>query len=206
MVNIVNKGVILGIVALLLVGGGAYYFMSNKSGGLPSTTSTPSGQTTGSVFSSIKDALSKSLSLECSFTDTEGRQTKSYVKNGAVRADITAPKVEDSGSVIVKDKKIYFWNSKGGFMMEVPETTPGAGQPSGTGSQAQAGNVLDTMEKYKSSCKPGVVADNLFIPPTTVQFQDFSKMMQPSAPPVGAAVPTIDYSKYMQNPPKDSGY
>lgn len=191
-----NNKIIIGIIALVLLGGGGYYFLSNKGAVSPSTQSTPSAQTGSGVFSSIKDALSKSLSLECNFSDQEGRQTKSFIKNGAVRADITAPKAEDSGSVIVKDKKIYFWNSKGGFMMEMPEVTPGASQPSTAGTQGEAGNVLDTMEKYKDSCKPAVVADNLFTPPSSVQFQDFSKMMQQSAPPV-----TIP-----QNPPSDSGY
>lgn len=210
-----NKNLIIGIVALLLIGGGAYYFLSqNKQAGPTSGQSTTSSGPSGSVFSSIRDALSKSLSLACTFTDESGRQTKSYIKNGAVRADITAADSKESGSVIVKDNKMYFWNSQGGFMMDLTTTTtPGAGSAttgsSGTSAPGEVGNVMDTLEKYKNSCKPSVVADSLFTPPTNVTFQDFSKMMQP---PTGSAstnaIPTINYQQYRQGNPQvtPSGY
>ncbi len=186
-----NKILIVGVVVLLLVGGGAYVVMKSKSGGGLPTITNPSGQT-GSVFSSIKDALSKSLSLECSFTDDSGRQTKSYIKNGAVRADITASDPKESGSVIVKDNKIYFWNSEGGFLMALPSGTPAAGQ-TGTGSQSSAGDILNTLEENKANCKPAVVADSLFIPPANVQFQDFSTMMQPIPSITGIPIPSTNY-------------
>lgn len=189
-----NKGLIIGVVFLLLVGGGAYVVMKNKSGGAPSTTA-PSGGS-GSVFSSIKDALSKSISLECSFTDESGHQTKSYIKNGAVRADITASDPKESGSVIVRDNKIYFWNSQGGFVMSATEGTSAGGGQQTAGAQT-ASDVLQTMEKNKSSCKPAVVADTLFTPPANVQFQDLSKLMQQAVPSItGTPVPSVNYQQY----------
>lgn len=195
-----NIKVIGAIVVLVLLLGGGYMVMSKRT----SSPASPTQTGAGNVFSSIKDALSKSLSLECSFTDEQGRQTKSYIKNGAVRADFTGANANESGSVIMKDKKIYFWNAQGGFMMTEPEVTPGA--PQQTSSEKTPGNVGDmvsTMEKYKNSCKPSVVSDSLFTPPTNVTFQDFSKMMQgPSGTGGLNAVPSIDYKAYMQgNPP-----
>jgi len=187
----VNTKVIIGVVVVVLLAGVGYMVMS-KSG--------------GSSFTSIQDALTRSLSLECSFTDETGRQTKSYMKGGAVRADFTSSKPEESGSVIVKDKKMYSWNAQGGFMMELPDesdvqTTTEPGAPN------QAGNMMESLEKYKESCKPAVVSDSLFTPPSNVNFQDFSKMMPqvpqlPTGADVPAAMPSIDYSQYLQNIPE----
>src|SRR3989338_9550876 len=151
-------------------------------------------------FSSIKDALSKSLSLVCTFTDDQERQTESYVKNGAVRVNMIALKPEDSTSMIMKDKKIYFWNDlkKEGMMMEVPEasitplpTVTGTSKLKTSGQGISGQEVLATLEKFKDSCKPGVVDDSLFTPPTDVKFTDLSKMMVPPVVPSGTGVPGL---------------
>ena len=210
MLPIVNKGIIIGIVALLLVGLGAYFYVS-KSGktSMPKETTSSTTQQPASMFSSIKDALSKSLSLQCSFTDASGRQTKSYIKNGAVRADITASNPKQSGNIILKDKKMYFWNVQGGFIMNIPDVsvTPAPQGQSGTATANSAANFLGSLEKFKDSCKPGVVSDSLFIPPTDVKFQDMSSLMQPKVTPAGAAampsgVPT-NYKQYMNQYPQN---
>ncbi len=199
-----NKNILIGLVVLILVGAGAGYVVMSKKGvpGIPAST------TSGNVFTSIKDALSKSLSLECTFTDESGRQTKAYMKAGAVRSDFTGKTANESGSVIMKDKKIYFWNAQGGFMMEAPEETPAAGEPTTKATPGGAGDIVETMEKYKESCKPAVVADSLFTPPANITFQDFSKMMQQTAPAASGAnpVPTIDYSQFApaaEEPPRE---
>ncbi len=148
-----NKKLLIGLVVLLLIGGGVGFVVMNKKG-TPAPSGTP--QTTtggGNVFTSIKDALSKSLSLECMFTDEDGRQTKAYMKAGAVRSDFTGKTANESGSVIMKDKKIYFWNAQGGFMMEVPDETPAAGEPKTKETPGGVGDMLETMEQYKESCK-----------------------------------------------------
>ncbi len=207
-----NKGVLIAIViAVLLLGGVGFMVMrKNQSPGETVAPTSSSSQTTsGNVFSSIKDALSKSLSLECSFADDQGRQTKSYVKNGAVRADITSVKAEESSSIIMKDKTMYFWNARGGFKMQIPEAqgTPSSGQgTAGTTGTSQATNVMGTLEKFKDSCKPAVVSDSMFSPPAEVQFKDFSEMMKA---PTGSPMPTYDQSQMQQNiqqytPPKAS--
>lgn len=175
-----KTGVILAVVIILLLIV-AFFFIKK-----PGTGPAGGAQTTGSnAFTSIKDALSKSLSLECSFTDEQGRQTKSYMKAGAVRTDFTAAKTEDSGSVIIKDKKMWFWNSakKEGMMMEVPdvksEDLPKVTQPQSTeDNSADPSDIMASLEKFKDSCKPGVVSDSLFTPPSDVKFTDYSQMMK----------------------------
>ena len=123
------------------------------------------------ALTSIQDALSKSLSLQCAFTDEKGKKTKTYIKAGAVRTDFTGTKPEDTGSMIMKDKKLYTWTNanKEGFMMTVPDITPGQtnipGSATGDANRSQqATDVLTALDKFKDSCKPATVADNLFVP------------------------------------------
>ena len=173
-----NKGIIIAIVAVVLLLAGGFIVMknnqkiaSNPSAGSLAQPDTSKGE---SVITSIKDALSKSMTLTCEFTDERGRGTKSYVKNGAVRADITSPNANEAGSFIIKDKKMYFWNDKQAMMMEIPAE---ANTQTKQGGQEQ--ELMNSMEEYKDHCKPGVVADSLFTPPADIKFTDFSKMMIP---------------------------
>lgn len=176
-----NKKVLAVVVVLLLFAAG--YFLMNKSGSnggsLVTGTQTQPGKLS---FTSIQDALSRSLSLECTFTDDNGRQTKTYMKAGAVRTDFTGSKAEESGSMILKDKKMYSWNdtTKQGFMMQVPDLkiTPTQNSKTGAGKGTNPADALAMIEKYKSSCKPGTVADSLFTPPAEIKFTDYSNMMK----------------------------
>ncbi len=193
-----KQGLIIAAVIIVILAGLGYFYFG-KSASLPGTKST--------VFTSVQDALSKSLSLKCEYTDTtNGTKTTAYIKNGAVRADTTSANANESGSVIMKDKKMYFWNAQGGFMMEVPDVTPEPGTPTPKGNQAE--DIMKDLEKYKESCKPAVVADSLFTPPSDVTFTDFSKMMQvPTGNAGQQSQPTIDQKqveelmKQYSNPP-----
>jgi hypothetical protein len=184
-----NKNLIIAAVVIILIAlGAAGYLLMNQNQApaqTESSTSIPQEQNTD-VFSTIKDALSKSLSLQCEFTDEEGRKTVSYIKNGQVRADITSSKPEESGSVIVKDKKMYFWNSRGGFTMEFTDEMMDSAE-----SSAQGQDIIENLEKYKQSCRAATVSDALFSPPSDVEFQDMSDMMK-MVPTGDSAMPSVD--------------
>ena len=152
--------------------------------------------TTASVISSIKEALAGSQSLQCDFTDESGRKTVTYIKSGAIRTDMTATDPKQSGSMIFKDKKMYYWNGKTGTVLtfdiqEMEKITPPVTTPSvKQGENPQ--DVVASLEKYKESCKQASVADDLFTPPTDVKFTDLTSMMKslksvPSAIPSGVS-------------------
>ena len=69
---------IVAVVLLLIVAG--FFLKGTKKPGT-SLLNKPEGN----VFNSIKDALSKSLSLKCVYKDEQGVQTTTYIKGGAVR-------------------------------------------------------------------------------------------------------------------------
>ncbi len=180
------------IVAVLVLAGVGGYLVMGKKGANPLSSATNS-------FTSIKDALSKSISLECDYTDETGRKVKSWIKNGAVRADVASSNADESGSTIVKDKKMYFWNAKSAISLTLTDEAQKE-----VNSQANEitkdKEVVNEIEKYKSSCKPAVVSDSLFTPPSNVNFQDMSKLLQvPSGK--GNGVPQVneqDIQKYIQ--------
>jgi hypothetical protein len=167
------KKIFLVLFILILLGAaGAWYYFNNQTD--PETGQKKDMQT------AVEDTLVKAVSMTCEYTDDQGKQAKTYVKNGAIRSESIASNPQDSANVIVKDKKIYFWNpsTKEGFMMKVPEEgeTPDQSMPQQAAIQAE--NIVSGLEANKDSCKPSIVSDDLFVVPTDVTFNDPSKMMQ----------------------------
>lgn len=192
------------IVAILLIAGAGGYMVFGKNlmkqqtpvSNENTAVAAPS-PTAGSVISSIQEALAGSQSLQCDFTDENGRKTTSYMKSGMIRTDFQAADPKQSGSMIMKDKKMYFWNGKAGTMMsfditsmmeritEAPKTTPVVA------SGQKPEDFVDSLERYKQSCKPATVADALFTPPSDVKFTDLSSMMKAGSQTVpSGAVPS----------------
>ena len=108
-----------------------------------------------------------------------GRESKSYIKNGAIRTDYKGKTTEETGSAIITANKMYMWNENNeGFMMDIPQITPTEGTTTTPEGISQRDDVMADLEKYKESCKASVVSDSLFTPPADVTFQDYSQMMQ----------------------------
>lgn len=176
------RNAIIGLVVVALLVLGWFLFVRNRVN--QTSTTQPQVTVAPNAFTSIKDALTKSISLQCEYKDEEGRTTSSFIKNGAVRADVVATDPKESGSVIIKDNKMYSWNGREGVTMAFAEDQIKDAQD----SVAQNQDVLENIEKYKDRCKPAVVSDVLFTPPTDVKFTDLSEMMK--LVPTGATTQT----------------
>lgn len=144
----------------------------------------------GGVFSSIQDALMKNLSLQCQFTSDDGVTTVAYIKAGAIRVDNNVGK-PDAASMILKDKKIYFWQvaSKTGTVMAVPSITITPAptvkveiHTTAAPQKEEGADAMSMLEKFKNSCKTATVADSLFVPPADVKFTDTSELIKNTAP------------------------
>jgi hypothetical protein len=196
-----NKNVKIAIlVAVVLLFAAAGFFFLNKSKSPASSTANnsagtePTASENGSVISSIKDALAGSDSFSCTYTDEEGRQTKSFIKNGMVRSDITSTNPDESGSIIVKNNTMYFWNTqKTGFKMTFTEEQEKmAADAAADASNTQQKELMENLEKYKESCKKENVSDSQFTEPAGVTFTDMSKMINPGSGGGATGFPTID--------------
>jgi hypothetical protein len=190
-----NHIVIILVIAVILLAAAAYFMTQNKKS---------MGQQSG-VIGAVKDAVDKTTSLQCDYTDDTGRSTKTYIKNGLVRSDSTGKTPEDAGSVILTKEKMYTWQGKLGFMMDIPQVNI---TPTGTGTKnplAQKERFMTSVNKYKQYCKQADVSDSLFIPPSDVSFTDYSKMIPPQGENVTPGGVTHEQIKqYMDKLPKGS--
>jgi hypothetical protein len=174
-----KKNIILIVLLLTLILGGGYFFVSkNKVSNLSDTSL---NKKDSGLFTSIKDALNKDLTLACEFKD-ENASFKSYIKNGAVRVTTEGTQDGQSGEMIMKDNKMYIWDIKTneGFVYDIPKEENGESQKVGmTGSEiADSKSYLDLIDKYKDSCKVATVEDSFFVAPSGVKFQDMSKFLE----------------------------
>lgn len=185
------------VVLLLVLGGFAYYKFVHKT-----LQTAMMGKEQGEVFGSIKDAIMNKVSLECHFTADDRTTTAAYIKNGAVRVDTNAGKT-DAASMIMKDKKIYFWQvtQKTGTVVTEPSVTatpvPTSSTVKATGTQEQneGSHALAELEKFKNACKVANIADSLFVVPIDVKFSDVSEMIKNAIP---SGINQNDVEKMMQ--------
>jgi hypothetical protein len=168
-----NKKIIIALVISLIVVSGIVLTKGQKKGSEDSI----SNDGNKNVFTSIKDAMSRDISLVCEFND-EGNSTKSYVKNGAVRIS-TDNESSQGGEIIIKDKRMYMWDikTKEGFVYDVPDAEDD--NNSGDNQElSQSESYLSMIDKYKDSCKVVSVEDSYFVTPNDVNFQDMNKFLE----------------------------
>jgi len=167
-----NKKVLIIVAVVLLALVGGFIFLKSKSS---DTGPTGSQSANKSIFNSVKDALTQNLTISCEFTDETGTLVKSYIKNGAVRITSTGDTVAKSGEIIMKDKKMYIWDTatKEGFVYDISR------EEGTTDTQkSNSDSYLDMIDKYKDYCKVATVADSFFTPPADVKFQDMTKFLE----------------------------
>jgi len=175
-----SKKLIIGIfvfVLLLIIAWVSY----SKLQGSNDSDSFKDSLTQKSIFTSVKDALTQNITLTCEFNEAEST-FKSYIKNGAVRVSTTGNTPSQAGEMLMKDNKMYVWDSKTkeGFVYDIPKDTEGNDEKVGmTGQEiVSSESYLDMIDKYKDSCKVATLDDSFFTPPTDVKFQDMSKFLE----------------------------
>ncbi len=193
----VKLWMIIGAAVIILAGLFGFMYVQNMTNkAATDTMMKKSSPSESSAFSSLSDIFTnKSLSLTCEFTDEEGRKTKTYIKSGKVRAEIIGKEAADSGTIIVKEETMYFWNGAQGMMMKY-DTKQMTGQDTQNLNAAQGQAALQGIEQYRQSCHPAVVSDSLFTPPSDVKFQDLSELMKMM--PSGVVIPSINPSQYQE--------
>lgn len=199
------KKIVPVLAILVLLGVSGYFYMNLPKAPLGTATNN-AGST--NVFTSIKDALSKSMSLKCVYKDEKGAETISYIKGGAVRVMVTETgETEQYENILMKDKKMYMWSdkTKQGFTLVIkePENISPVQQTGDENTKQDQESVLAQIEKYKDACKVEVIADSYFTVPSDVQFQDmdaFQKQMMkgiPANPPTNDGS-SADSQKYLE--------
>jgi hypothetical protein len=124
----------------------------------------------GNVFDSIKDAMSRSLSLKCEYPAGESGKMVAYVKGNMIRMEGQWQTKNQTG-MIIRDEKLYTWdlNKKEGIIMPIIKKEE---------DKPLSQEILDDLENNKSFCRPASVPDSMFQIPTDVKFSDISQMLE----------------------------
>ena len=167
-------GVVIAFVVLLV---GYFILSQNKT-----NNSTGKGEGTGvvqeekgkgeSIISSIRDAMSKSMSLKCTY-EVGSQETVAYVKGNKIRVD---NKDEDgkTSSMIMKDNKMWIWSSDREEEGIILSTEGVEGEQKITSSE----DIIANLEDQRQFCKVDSVSDSYFEPPQNVNFKDMSDLMK----------------------------
>ena len=112
--------------------------------------------------------------MNCEYEEN-GMKSKVDIKNGAVRVDSSGTDQEQNGSIILKGKKMYMWRGTEGYVYDIPDEVDENGKTIDSES-TQKEDLMKSLEAYKDACKPAVVSDSIFNPPSDVTFTDMSSM------------------------------
>ena len=122
------------------------------------------------VFTSIRDAVTRQLTLKCEYTDEDGQTTTTYIKGQMVRmvgAGSGTTKIEG----LMKDNKFYLWSSenKQGMVLEIAKLTEG-GAKMGEKEIKSIDDVIGVLEEKKDKCKVTSEGAGLFEVPADIKF------------------------------------
>lgn len=163
------------VIVLIVIGGFVYFSKGSKP--LGTQVEKGSSSTQKNIFTSIKDAMTKSLSLKCEYQGEHGKTT-TYLKGNNVRVMYQALEGDGkSGHAIMKDNQIWIWTEgeKEGLVFNIEESDKNTQEPKTETNREQ---ILDELEKYKNQCSAAVVSDSMFTPPSGVDFKDMSSFQQ----------------------------
>ena len=126
------------------------------------------------VFSSIRDAMNKSLSLKCEYADRNGKQT-ALIKGQAIRVngifDENGP-----GGVIYKENKMWSWSGNEGITIDLSQKQLSENNQNQT--QMTEEDMVAQLEEQKQNCQIAIIEDSMFAPPKEVNFQDMTQILK----------------------------
>jgi uncharacterized protein YxeA len=131
-----------------------------------------------SFVGELKDALSLGKSMECTWRKDDNNFGTAYIKNEKVYTEVTAEGEEMYA--IVADYCTYWWekDKTEGYKICV--------EPSGEEEVEPATEAFSwETPEISYSCKPTVISDAKFNPPSSIQFTDLLESMQDLNLPTG---------------------
>ncbi len=178
----------------------AIFLVSCKKSSDPTTSSETNSL--ASKAGGLAAALISGDSFRCKYTNSTNNSTGEYlVKNKSFRVDGQEVNGQVS-SVIVNEKGMYMWapGEKKGFFYPASETSDSNNDTSSNSDFDEFLNPEKLDEKEKIDCQNAILNDSDFTPPTDVEFQDFSQLMNTFTNPGGSgtSLPNIDLESIPQ--------
>jgi len=132
----------------------------------PSSSVSPTSEPKKDVFTSIKDAVTKQLTLKCVYDDN-GQQTTTYIKGQQVRFSGTGKEIGVEG--LMKDNIFYLWNANDKKGMTI-DMTKMEGAKMGEKPIKSVDDVVTQLEAKKQNCSLSPESNGMFDIPADVSF------------------------------------
>lgn len=126
-------------------------------------------QPSQNLFTSIKDAISKSITLRCDYTDPSGAVSTVYIKGQIIRMHVTTQNAGPLSNYngLYRDNKMYMWadNATKGVVIDIAKANAQAGVPA-----QKPGDIINSLEAQQNKCHADAVPASMFDVPTNVTF------------------------------------
>jgi uncharacterized protein (UPF0333 family) len=162
------NNVVIVLIAVVVIGGVIFYFGKNQT--TKTGKETTKDQIKNNVFSSIKDAMLKSISLKCEYKTVDSEAT-AYIKGNMIRID-GVYKGKNRNTTIIKDKKIWTWDvdKKEGTILPIIQDQED--------EKASDEKYIEDIEKQKQFCKTAAFSNTVFNLPTDVKLEDMTSLFE----------------------------
>ena len=182
--------VLIAVIVVLALAGG-WYVYSGKQSSMPYSQNNSQGSSMGDKISGkFADLINAGRSMECTFSgETDGYKTTGtvFVAGKNMRGDFNSEskgKMMDS-HMIQNGETIYSWTTqpKQGMMMKITKEDQASDLDE---SNTSPNKSFEDMDKnYDYQCKNWGGDQSKFQPPSDIQFQDLSVMMEKTTGGVG---------------------
>jgi PBP1b-binding outer membrane lipoprotein LpoB len=137
-----------------------------------------SGEVKKNVFTSIRDAVTRQLTLKCEYADEDGQVTTTYIKGQMVRmVGAGTDKVKVEG--LMREGKFYLWNNenKQGMVLEMAKLTESGSAKMGEKQINSIDDVIGVLEEKKDKCSVTSEGASMFEVPADVKFTNTSGLL-----------------------------
>ena len=163
-----KKIILIALVALVL--GGCGIKQNNQN--------TPTETKKDSVFSSIRDAVTKQIALKCEYTDENGSKTTTYIKGKTVRMKGNGEQSNFDG--LMKDEKFYMWDNikKTGMILDLAKTADDGSVKMEDKQIKSIDDVIEVLEEKKNNCVVAAESSGLFEIPSDIKFDSMENFLK----------------------------
>ncbi len=135
----------------------------------------------------VSKALAAGKSVMCTITQTQTGSTSTYYHKGTKMKVLAQAEGETPASTMISDGEFFYvWEDAAttGMKFAIPDPSatpnPRVDMPDVPDFSKENAEEEYTQEGYTLDCKEKALEDSEFVPPTSVTFQDTSKMMENS--------------------------
>jgi len=135
--------------------------------------SLPGSNVAQNTFTSIHDAITKAIPLQCEYTDDTGEKTIALIKGNQVRLDSAATNTTSTAfHGIIRENKMWIWadEPKEGGILDFSKITDDSVKMGDKVIRSQD-DIIAKLEENKDTCKGTIIDDNKFVIPSDITFQ-----------------------------------